>query len=74
MTEYEGEYHIKLVADPRAWWQVPNSTRVFVDGGAVTFYNGQDDVVYCVGNGVWLELASTETMAQIFPDFEEEDR
>ena len=71
LTEYEGDYYIKLKSDPRTWWKVPNSVRVFCDGGTVTFYDEDDKTVYCVGAGQWIEVAYQSVMEIVFADFGE---
>lgn len=65
----EGEYHIRMTEDPRAWFIVPDSHRVFVDGGCLIIYDENDQIILSVASGHWIEIISNSIFEKLHPVF-----
>lgn len=56
-----GRYHLQTTRDRNMWRTIPGSDRIFVDGGAVIFYDAADNIILAVGPGEWVEVVDQDT-------------
>lgn len=57
MDETKEKYHVRLASDPNAWLSIPNSDRIFIDGGACIVYDADDCVIVAYSSKVWLDIS-----------------
>lgn len=65
--DIECAYHIKLTSDPMSWFPLPDSHRVFVDGGCAMFYDKNDVIIVCYGAGQWIEIIHDDVFEKMHP-------
>lgn len=60
--ETNGRYHVQLKNRVDSWELIPDSTRVFVDGGCAMVYNENDELIIAYASGEWAHIVSSEML------------
>lgn len=63
----DGKYYIQTTRHRESWGIIPNSERIFVDGGSLLVYDETDRLIIAYAPGEWVECVDYDLFEEMYP-------